>query len=246
MRSGERARREGGFVYIALLIGLSIIGIGLGATSEVWTQSRQREKEEELLFVGNQFRLAITRFYQQSPPAARRFPMVLEELVDDVRAPDKPAHHLRKLYADPMTGDTTWGEVRLASGQLVGVYSQSNGTPFKVFGFALRDKDFVDKEHYADWIFRSALPAANPLLAAGAGYTGPGTAPAGAPGSTPAVTPGSTPSGTPGVVPNVRPGGTPGATPGAAPGRPLTPFTAPATPSNAPPGFILPTPRPRR
>ena len=238
MRSGERARREQGFVYIALLIGLTIIGIGLGATSEVWTQSRQREKEEELLFVGNQFRLAITRFYQQSPPAARRFPMTLEELVDDVRAPDKPAHHLRKLYTDPMTGDTKWGEVRLASGQLVGVYSQSNDTPFKVYGFALRDKDFVDKEHYADWIFRSGLAAANPLLAAGAGYTGTGTAPGGAPGTAPGGAPGTSPGGAPGA--------SPGGAPGAAPGRTLPPLNFPATPAPAPPGFILPTPRPRR
>jgi type II secretory pathway pseudopilin PulG len=211
MRSGERARREQGFVYIALLIGLSIIGVGLGATSEVWTQSRQREREEELLFVGNQFRQAITRFYLQSPPAGRRFPMTLEELVDDVRAPDKPAHHLRKLYADPMNNGTPWGEVRLASGQLVGVYSQSSGTPFKVFGFALRDKDFLEKDHYADWIFRSALPAANPVLAAGAGYTAPGAAP--------------------------------GTNPGTTPGRPTAPQTRPGT--NVPPGFILPTPRPR-
>ncbi len=186
MQSGERVGRERGFVYIALLIGLAIIGIGLGATSEVWTQSRQREKEAELLFVGNQFRQAITSFYQQSPPAARRFPMTLEELVNDVRAPDKPTHHLRKLYSDPITGEASWGEVRLPSGQLVGVYSQSNDTPFKVFGFATRDKEFVDKEHYADWIFRSALPAANPLLAAGAGYNAPGAAPGTAPGGAPA------------------------------------------------------------
>jgi type II secretory pathway pseudopilin PulG len=237
MRSGERARREHGFIYIALLIGLTIIGIGLGATSEVWTQSRQREKEEELLYVGNQFRLAITRFYQQSPPAARRFPMNLEELVDDVRAPDKPAHHLRTLYADPMTGDTKWGEVRLASGQLVGVYSLSNGTPFKVYGFALRDKDFVDKDRYTDWIFRSALPAANPLLAAGAGYTAPGAAP-----GKPA--PGAAPGSAPGAAPGTAPGLGPGFTPGGGPGRTLSPQLNPNTPT--PPGFILPTPRPRR
>jgi type II secretory pathway pseudopilin PulG len=228
MPSGERARRENGFVYIALLIGLAIIGIGLSATSEVWTQSRQREKEEELLFVGNQFRQAISRFYQQSPPAARRFPMTLEELVDDARAPDKPAHHLRKIYPDPMSSGTRWGEVRLASGQLVGVYSQSTDAPFKVFGFALRDKDFLDKEHYADWIFRSPLPAANPLLAAGAGYNTSGGAP------------GATPSGAPGGLP----GGAPAGNPGVAPTRPMAPGTLPSVPT--PPGFIQPTPRPHR
>lgn len=218
MRSGERARAQGGFVYIALLIGLAIIGVGLGATSEVWTQSRQREKEDELLFVGNQIRQAITRFYQQSPPAARRFPIALEELVEDVRTPDKPARFLRKLYADPMTRSTQWGEVRLANGQLVGVYSQSAETPFKVFGFALRDKEFLDKDHYADWIFRSDLPAANPLLAAGAGYTAPGAAP----GTTTGGATGTTPAGAPGKAPAFQP-----------------------RPSMTPPGFIQPTPRPR-
>jgi type II secretory pathway pseudopilin PulG len=185
MHSGKRAA-QGGFVYIALLTGLTILGIGLGATSEVWTQTRQREKEQELLFVGNQFRQAITRFYLQSPPTARRFPVTLEELLEDLRTPDKPQRYLRQLYSDPMNRGAQWGELRLPSGQLVGVYSQSSETPLKVAGFALRDKDFADKDRYSDWVFRSPLPAANPLLGAGQGYTAPGAS--GAPG-TPGYTP---------------------------------------------------------
>ena len=185
MQNGEGAAHQRGFVYIALLIGLAIIGVGLGAISEVWTQTRQREKEQELLFVGNQIRQAITRFYLLSPPAARRFPMTLDELVDDTRTPDKPQRHLRKVYTDPMGGSADWGEVRLAGGQLVGVYSQSQDAPFKVADFALRDKTFVDKAHYSDWVFRSALPAANPLLAPGEGYTTPGS-PAAPPVAAPA------------------------------------------------------------
>lgn len=197
MPTGKRRRAGRGFVYIALLIGMAVIGIGLGATAEVWTQTRQREKEEELLFTGNQFRQAISRFYQQSPAAARRFPMTLEELVEDLRSPDKPQHFLRKLYEDPMTGSRQWGEVRLASGQLVGVYSLSNDTPFKVSGFALRDKDLADKAHYSEWIFRSALPAANPLLGNGTGYSAAGAAGA-TPGkstSTPTRAPTAPPAG---------------------------------------------------
>lgn len=178
MPVGERhARRQGGFVYIALLIGLAIIGVGLGATSEVWTFTRQREKEQELLFIGNQFRQAITRFYLQSPPAARRFPLTLDELLEDARTPDKPQRFLRQLYTDPMTNSTQWGEVRLPSGQLVGVYSQSEDTPVKVYGFAMRDKNLLEKERYSEWVFRSALPAANPVLAPGQGYTTQGSGP---------------------------------------------------------------------
>jgi type II secretory pathway pseudopilin PulG len=171
MRSG----RTGGFVYIGLLIGLAIVGIGMGAVSEVWTQSRQREREQELLFAGNQIRQAITRYYLASPPANRRFPMQLDELLEDVRAPDKPGRYLRKIYPDPMTNSDKWGEIRLASQQLVGVYSLSDNEPIKSTGFALRDKDFKEKARYSEWVFRSPLPAANPLLAPGTSYTTPTT-----------------------------------------------------------------------
>jgi type II secretory pathway pseudopilin PulG len=171
MRSG----RASGFVYIGLLVGLAIVGIGLGAVSEVWTQSRQREREQELLFAGNQIRQAITLYYLGSPPANRRFPMQLDELLEDVRAPDKPGRYLRKIYLDPMTNSEKWGEVRLAGGQLVGVYSLSDNEPIKSTGFALRDKDLEEKAHYSEWVFRSPLPAANPLLAPGSSYTAPTT-----------------------------------------------------------------------
>jgi type II secretory pathway pseudopilin PulG len=164
-----------GFVYIGLLVGLAVIGIGLGAVSEVWTQSRQREREQELLFAGNQIRQAITLYYLASPPANRRFPLQLDELLEDVRTPDKPGRYLRKIYLDPITNSEKWGEIRLAGGQLVGVYSQSDAEPIKSMGFALRDKDFMEKTRYSEWVFRSPLPAANPLLAPGTSYTGPAT-----------------------------------------------------------------------
>lgn len=210
--------RNKGFVYIALLIGLAIVGISLGAVSEVWTQSRQRERERELLFVGNQIRQAITLYYLGSPPANRRFPMQLEELLEDVRAPDKPGRYLRKLFFDPITNSDKWGEIRLPGGQLVGVYSLSDKEPIKLTGFALRDKDFAEKTRYSEWVFRSSLPAANPTLAPGSSYTAPGTG-----GQPPSTTP---------------PGGT---RPQAQPKK-----TAPTpTPSNAPRGFIQPLPRPR-
>lgn len=173
MRSGK----ANGFVYIGLLIGVAIVGVSLGAVSEVWTQSRQREKERELLFAGNQIRQAITRYYLASPPANRRFPNQLEELLEDVRTPDKTGRYLRRIYLDPITNSEKWGETRLPGGQLVGVYSQSDSEPIKSTGFALRDKEFTEKTHYSDWIFRSSLPAANPTLAAGARYTTPGVAP---------------------------------------------------------------------
>jgi type II secretory pathway pseudopilin PulG len=160
-----------GFVYIGLLIGLTVIGIGLSAVSEVWYQSRQREREEELLFIGNQFRQAITRYYLESPKGSLRFPMRMEDLLQDDRSVDKSKRFLRKIYADPMTGKAEWGEIRLASGQLVGVHSLSTEAPVKVAEFSARNKDLADKTRYSEWDFRSALPAANPILSPNAGYS---------------------------------------------------------------------------
>lgn len=171
MRSGK----AGGFIYIGLIIGVAIVGISLGAVSEVWTQSRQREKERELIFAGNQIRQAITQYYLASPPANRRFPNQLEELLEDVRTPDKTGRYLRRIYVDPMTSSNKWGEARLPSGQLVGVYSLSDDAPIKQAGFALRDKNFNEKARYSEWVFRSPLPAANPLLEPDSWYMKPGS-----------------------------------------------------------------------
>ena len=50
MSSGRRQR---GFTYLAVLLAVAVIGVGLAATSELWSQSRQPEQEQELLFLGD-------------------------------------------------------------------------------------------------------------------------------------------------------------------------------------------------
>ncbi len=185
--------RERGFVYIGLLIGVAIIGLGLSAVAQVWQQSRQREREEELLFVGNQFRQAITRYYLETPRGVANFPVRLEDMLSDQRAPDKLKHQLRRIYEDPITGKAEWGELRLPNGQLIGVYSLSNDAPLKVAGFKLSDLTFADKARYSEWVFRSALPAANPGRAPAGG--GRPSGPAGGAGNSPKP-------GQPGAIPS--------------------------------------------
>lgn len=172
MRSGRARHSQQGFVYIALLIFVTVVAIGLDAVSEVWVFSAQREREVELLFIGNQYRDAITRYYIESPRGARRFPKQLSDLLEDNRGEDKVRRHLRRPYADPMTGKADWGEVSLADGSIVGVYSRSLDAPIKLSGFKLRDAVFADQTRYTDWVFRSPLPAANPVLVNGKSYTG--------------------------------------------------------------------------
>lgn len=63
----RRRPDEHGFTYIALLIFIAIMGVGLAATGEVWYMTMKREKEQELLFAGDQFRNALTRYYYRTP-----------------------------------------------------------------------------------------------------------------------------------------------------------------------------------
>src|SRR5262245_44395213 len=96
-------RFERGFTYLGILIAMALFGVALAATGEVWRTTAQREREQELLFVGNQFRTAFMNYYANTPAGKPRFPRTLDDLVEDSRFP-VPRRHLRRVYADPMTG----------------------------------------------------------------------------------------------------------------------------------------------
>ena len=137
------------------------MGTFLAALGTVWHTLVQREHEKDLLFVGNQFRLALNHYFL----ANQRYPMSLELLVQDE---NKLAvkRHLRKIYYDPMTNSTDWGTVKLPNGQIVGIYSLSEATPLKTAGFRPRDMALKDTSKYSEWLFmaegQSALSGAAP------------------------------------------------------------------------------------
>ncbi len=147
--------KQTGFTYIALLIGVAIIGATLAAVAQVTQTIVQREREQELLFIGNQFLQAINRFYASN----RSYPMQLEDLVLDNHSPGIK-RHLRKIYVDPMTGLAEWGMVKLGDGQIVGVYSLSEAEPLKKAGFRLTEAGLENKDKYSEWIFMAALRGA--------------------------------------------------------------------------------------
>jgi type II secretory pathway pseudopilin PulG len=88
--------KQSGFTYLAIMFVIAIAGMMLGATGINWSQANQREKERELLFVGNQFRQAIALYYERTPGAVKHYPSKLEELLADERY-NPPQHYLRKL-----------------------------------------------------------------------------------------------------------------------------------------------------
>lgn len=151
-----RAGKSGGFAYVALLITLAIVAAGVGAVADIWHTTLRREREKELLFVGNQFREALSRFALRRG----RYPTTLSEMLGD-GSPASP-RFLRKVYVDPLSGVEEWGTVSNSTGHVVGVYSRFEGEPIKQKGFAERDKAFEGKRKYAEWIFSPLASVASP------------------------------------------------------------------------------------
>jgi type II secretory pathway pseudopilin PulG len=144
-------RRADGFTYIGVLLSLAILLAGLGVVGEAWHNAERREKEAQLLFVGNEYRRAIESHYN-FPAAPGRFPRDLGDLVKDPRSPTS-VRHIRKLYADPVSGRNEWGIVRSPDGGILGVHSLSEAAPLKTANFLPRDAAFEDKRKYSEWQF---------------------------------------------------------------------------------------------
>jgi type II secretory pathway pseudopilin PulG len=153
-----RARRPRGVVLLGLLVLLALGGLAALHYGESAVAARQREQETQLLWTGQQFRRALESYYLATPGAAKHLPVRLDNLLRDDRFP-QPVRHLRKLYADPLAPDTPWGLVR-RGGQIIGVYSQADGTPFKTTDLGTGLESVQGARSYADWRFMF-VPRAN-------------------------------------------------------------------------------------
>lgn len=147
------AGRNKGFTYIGFLIFIAIAAVGLAAYGEVASHATQREKEAELLFRGNAYQAAIGSYYKKE----QRYPASLEALLEDKRYP-MPVRHLRKLYADPMTGEPDWVLIDAPGGGVMGVRSRSEDAPVKTGNFLLKNQGFEGAQRYADWQFVHSPP----------------------------------------------------------------------------------------
>ena len=151
--------QQHGFAYLTVLFIVAIMTGGLAVIGQVWQTSAVREREAELLHVGNEYRKAIERYYLAGPG---QYPRNLADLVKDPRQPGT-VRHLRRIYPDPITGNPEWGLVKAPDGGIAGVYSLSDDSPMKIAGFALRDAALEGKTKYSDWQF-----GYSPALAAAA------------------------------------------------------------------------------
>jgi type II secretory pathway pseudopilin PulG len=147
----ERVKHQAGFTYIGLLMVVAIAGIGMAGAGIVWHQDAQREREKELLFIGQAYRNAIGSYYENSPGTAKQFPQTLQDLILDTRFPNVK-RHIRQLYADPFARDKDWNLV-LQQGKITGIYSNSLLKPIKKAGLQQGIDAFDSAEKYEEWRF---------------------------------------------------------------------------------------------
>lgn len=142
---------QGGFAYLWLLFAIAGMGLLLATAAGVLETTIRREREADLLFIGNQFRQAIAA-YRACPTAGggHEYPVRLEDLLDDQRHAT-PRRHLRRLYRDPMNGGVGWGLV-MAGDRIVGVHSLAEGKPLRT-AFAERDAALAGAADYRGWRF---------------------------------------------------------------------------------------------
>lgn len=154
-RTGNYQR---GFIYIWLLMALTLLGLGLGRSLEIYHHELRREQEEQLLYIGNQYRLAIESYYNASPGMVKRYPLKLEDLLLDTRMLSVK-RHIRALYKDPISGSLAWGLIRNRQGEIIGIHSLSKEPPIKSSHLDGTHLYLTDAKSLGDWRFL-ATPAA--------------------------------------------------------------------------------------
>lgn len=150
MRIGKQ--QQSGYILLGVLVLIMVAGLTLTQAGAKWSDARKREREHELLKVGDTIRKAIGNYYNQTPDVVKQYPPNLEALLLDNRHPE-PRRYLRKLYIDPITQREGWGILEAPSGGVMGVYSLSADKPYKTKNFRLKYRHFENKKYYGEWYF---------------------------------------------------------------------------------------------
>ena len=178
------AKASRGYAMAALLVALSVIGVLLSVALPTWSQMLRREKEEELIFRGNQYARAINLYQRKFANAS---PANLDVLIEQ--------RLLRKKFKDPLSPGED-GEFQLLylnnevptssrggpnaptqgsptgttygtkpSGGIVGVASKNTAQSLRVY---------KGKQRYNEWQFVGMEQSMQPGGGVGAGGAGRG------------------------------------------------------------------------
>ena len=158
MASSEPIRTRG-FAFLSLLILLAVIGIATSATVTLGVLVQRRTAEQALLDIGAEFQQALASYIGATPAGKPTYPNTLEDLLRDPRTAGL-RRHLRKLYADPITGKTDWILLPAPGGQgFAGLHSLSTARPIKRANFDSMFVGFDNRKSYSEWQFVHTLTA---------------------------------------------------------------------------------------
>ena len=145
---GRILKRRDGFSLLLAMTIIVIMGIVLGLTGQSWRTVMKREREKELLFRGSQIKEAIESWRRQSVTVP------INDLNDLVKFRNPKVRHLRRLYADPMTGKPNWRLIPDKNLGIIGVASTSEEEPLKKsFANISSLSGLTGKKKYSEWEF---------------------------------------------------------------------------------------------
>lgn len=144
--------RQQGFTYVVMLLALAIFCVGLAAIGKTWSVVAQRDKEDELIQIGDEYESAIADYYNHSPSKVKKYPGSFQDLLQDTRYVGT-VRHIRRIYIDPITKNSTWGLIPAPDGGFMGVYSLSTKETLHKTPVMLTDGSFVAGLRYIDWKF---------------------------------------------------------------------------------------------
>lgn len=143
---------QAGFAWLLVLALLALVSAMGAAVAQRWSDRTAREKEQQLLQVGDAYAGALARYREESPGSVKHYPAALDQLLLDARFVGV-RRHLRQLYPDPLTGRHDWVLVRNERGDIVGVHSRSERPPWAKAPQHLKFTDLPAAQRYADWVF---------------------------------------------------------------------------------------------
>jgi hypothetical protein len=141
---------------MAMMMMVAVVAAGSLTVVTRWSDDIHREREQELLRVGDEIAGAIAQYYQASAGGTKRYPPQLDDLLSDRRAFGL-VRYLRRIPPDPMTRSTAWGVVRAEDGGIMGVYSVSTEAPMREVPVTLDHTQLPAARRYADWKFSARV-----------------------------------------------------------------------------------------
>lgn len=154
------AKRQQGFTMAAVLAAMLILALATQSVMTYVSQQDLREREADLLRIGQAYAQAIGTYYESSPGNLKRWPQTLEDLTEDKRFVGT-RRHIREVYPDPITRSSNWGIVRAEDGGIAGVHSLSTAQPIRSAALELDNLALPAASQYVEWQFVYRPPLAS-------------------------------------------------------------------------------------